>query len=192
MMDEISMNAFRNADDSGCFPRAKMPGECGKSDVDGDDQNQNRNEDHSLPHGGPLPLGSPADIAGRPVRLLIMHPGDEMKKRAWVATTVYSTSSPPRVASSPPVIGPKWTSCSSGRSARTAGSAKLNSARCLDRPIHQMNLNANWISRGSPGPPDAWPAMGCTVLPITPKVESLILPSGSAKFGWLSRLNISA
>ena len=36
---------------------------------------------------------------------------------------------------------------------------------------HQVNRNPNCTSRGSPGPPEASPAMGGSVSGITPKVE---------------------
>ena len=57
---------------------------------------------------------------------------------------------------------------------------------------YHAKRNANWISRGSPGPPEAWPAMGCTVLPITPKEAELQSALGRVKLGRLKILNISA
>src|ERR1035438_4895823 len=59
-------------------------------------------------------------------------------------------------------------------------------------PFYHVRRRANWISRGSPGPPEAWPAMGCTVLPITPKLALLASALGKVKLARLKILNISA
>ena len=48
---------------------------------------------------------------------------------------------------------------------------------------YHAKRNANWISRGSPGPPEAWPAMGCTVLPITPNEAELAVSIGQSEVG---------
>ena len=58
--------------------------------------------------------------------------------------------------------------------------------------FYHVKRNANWISRGSPGPPEAWPAMGCIVLPITPKLGLLTSALGRVKLARLKILNISA
>src|SRR6266567_8798918 len=55
-----------------------------------------------------------------------------------------------------------------------------------------MNRHANWISRGSPGPPDAIPARGWTVLKIWPKLDEATSGSGVSKLARLKILNISA
>src|SRR3984885_14890795 len=78
--------------------------------------------------------------------------------------------------------------------ARTSGGrapVRIYGGEQKPRPYH-VRRNANWISRGSPGPPEPWPAMGCTVLPITPKLGLLTSALGRLKLARLKILNISA
>src|ERR1019366_10214688 len=55
---------------------------------------------------------------------------------------------------------------------------------------YHAKRNANWISRGSPGPPEAWPAIGCTVLPMPPKLVLLASALGKVKLARFKILNI--
>jgi hypothetical protein len=56
---------------------------------------------------------------------------------------------------------------------------------------YRKNFEPNWISRGSPGLPEAKPANGWTLLKICPKLGEARSFSGKSKFGRLVRLSIS-
>jgi hypothetical protein len=57
---------------------------------------------------------------------------------------------------------------------------------------YHRNFKPNWISPGSPGPPEAKPASGWTVLKIWPKLGEARSFSGKSKLGPLVRLNACA
>src|SRR5208282_230553 len=57
---------------------------------------------------------------------------------------------------------------------------------------YQISHKPNWSSRGSPGPPEAKPATGWTVLKIWPKLGAFTMFWGISKFARLKILKISA
>src|SRR6266404_192998 len=61
-------------------------------------------------------------------------------------------------------------------------------ARAID---HHINLRPNWTSRGSPGPPEARPATGRSVLKIWPKLDDATSRCGMSKLARFKRLKTS-